>query len=643
MEEPDEPTGWTVTADGQVYGHAALWNTCHTGKTGRCVVPPKNSSGYRFYRTGMVETEDGDAVATGRITLGTGHASLTASPTAAAEHYDNTGTVVADVVAKDGRHGIWVTGALRPDVSPERIRELRGASLSGDWRNIGGKLEMLGLLAVNVPGFPVPRAAASLAASGAGEEEEIMALVAAGITEVDEGLDELETEQPDITDEEFAAELDTLQAAAKSSEARRHRKIAKVMREYKNGTLKSSTGEVVKSRKQALAIALSESRMKASAEEDGCACLDLPAARGVTAAAYKKEKPVTADAPDYKDEKAALMEAGWEVVDEGKGWCVLRNPDTGDERTVGDREEEGETEPDDEGAETASAEPVDPMDLPAAYHGPRFGDQLLAASFTSKQREKLAKAGKAMSDGSFPIRNRSDLSNAIQSVARASDPEAAKRWIIKRARALKAVDALPASWNITASAEEELAAAAFEESKHPRYKKGDQKGGQFAPKGSGTTPENATEAAVQSMGTAQLKKEWESGNTHPNVAAELKARGYGGWARDHAPKEPAVSRSEAAQRAESARNTQVRSRSGAVIQPGDTVYDLSGITDSGKQGVPHEVEAVIPDKNVVGGYKVQLKGSEFGALHPDSISHNPPRSDFTGQGDPFAKPKKKRR
>jgi hypothetical protein len=37
-------------------------------------------------------------------------------------------------------------------------------------------------------------------------------------------------------------------------------KIAKVMREFENGTLRSSSGELVTSREQALAIAMSEAR-----------------------------------------------------------------------------------------------------------------------------------------------------------------------------------------------------------------------------------------------------------------------------------------------------------------------------------------------------------------------------------------------
>lgn len=38
------------------------------------------------------------------------------------------------------------------------------------------------------------------------------------------------------------------------------KKVEKVMREYKEGSLRSSSGKKVKSRKQAIAIALSESR-----------------------------------------------------------------------------------------------------------------------------------------------------------------------------------------------------------------------------------------------------------------------------------------------------------------------------------------------------------------------------------------------
>ena len=48
--------------------------------------------------------------------------------------------------------------------------------------------------------------------------------------------------------------------AKKSSSSTGKRKVHKVMKEYKEGDLKSGSGGKVKSRKQAVAIALSEAR-----------------------------------------------------------------------------------------------------------------------------------------------------------------------------------------------------------------------------------------------------------------------------------------------------------------------------------------------------------------------------------------------
>ena len=45
-----------------------------------------------------------------------------------------------------------------------------------------------------------------------------------------------------------------------SHNSKGERKIHKVMKEHKEGTLKSSSGQKVKSRKQAVAIALNEAR-----------------------------------------------------------------------------------------------------------------------------------------------------------------------------------------------------------------------------------------------------------------------------------------------------------------------------------------------------------------------------------------------
>jgi hypothetical protein len=75
------------------------------------------------------------------------------------------------------------------------------------------------------------------------------------------------------------------------------------------------------------------------------------------------------------------------------------------------------------------------------------------------KREDLAKSGAAMKDGSFPIRNVEDLKNAIQAHGRAKDVAAAKKHIIKRARALGKYNLIPDEWKkaktIAASAQVE--------------------------------------------------------------------------------------------------------------------------------------------------------------------------------------------
>ena len=68
------------------------------------------------------------------------------------------------------------------------------------------------------------------------------------------------------------------------------------------------------------------------------------------------------------------------------------------------------------------------------------------AELTDQQRQQLAAQGLAMSDGSFPIRNKADLARAIMAFGRASNPMAVKTWILKRAQALDAMNLLPPSW-----------------------------------------------------------------------------------------------------------------------------------------------------------------------------------------------------
>jgi hypothetical protein len=75
-----------------------------------------------------------------------------------------------------------------------------------------------------------------------------------------------------------------------------------------------------------------------------------------------------------------------------------------------------------------------------------YDEDMNKREFSGATRERMAESGTAMPDGSFPIASRSDLMNAIRSVGRAKNYDAAKQHIIRRARALNAMDMLPEDW-----------------------------------------------------------------------------------------------------------------------------------------------------------------------------------------------------
>lgn len=69
------------------------------------------------------------------------------------------------------------------------------------------------------------------------------------------------------------------------------------------------------------------------------------------------------------------------------------------------------------------------------------------AKFSEEDRQELARKGWALPDGSYPIRNVSDLKNAIQAYGRAKDKKEAKKHIIKRAKDLhRYYDLIPEEW-----------------------------------------------------------------------------------------------------------------------------------------------------------------------------------------------------
>jgi len=74
--------------------------------------------------------------------------------------------------------------------------------------------------------------------------------------------------------------------------------------------------------------------------------------------------------------------------------------------------------------------------------------EIVKREVSAEERQRLADRGAAMPDGSYPIANVSDLKNAIQAFGRAKNPSAVKKHIIRRARALNALDVLPDEWNV---------------------------------------------------------------------------------------------------------------------------------------------------------------------------------------------------
>ena len=164
-------TKLTVTDEGHVFGHLAAWNECHRDVTNReCVLAPRSRNGYDPFHLGTVKTAEGDTVNVGKIIMDTRHAAINLGYAATAVHYDNTGDEVAVIRCGEDDFGIWFSGAIVPEATPQKVAKLRRSPLSGDWRRERGALELTAALAVNAPAFPIYSM----------EDDEVMALTAAG-------------------------------------------------------------------------------------------------------------------------------------------------------------------------------------------------------------------------------------------------------------------------------------------------------------------------------------------------------------------------------------------------------------------------------------------------------------------------------
>ena len=155
-QRPEEAPGWgcplTIMEDGVIYGHVALRTRCH-GAFAACVLAPDSGGDFSYFLTGEAER----GTATGPLILGTTHGVNSDGTLKGHDHLANTGTAVADLTVGSDAHGTWCAGRLRPGVTERQIADLRGSTLSGEWHAINGKLRLVGILAVNSPGYLIQR------------------------------------------------------------------------------------------------------------------------------------------------------------------------------------------------------------------------------------------------------------------------------------------------------------------------------------------------------------------------------------------------------------------------------------------------------------------------------------------------------
>lgn len=171
--EADHPQKIIITADRRVYGHLAVWETCHEGIASECVIVPRPSDGYVSFNQPGPLTERGQ-VQTGPIFAYGGHRRAGTAPTLE-QAYGGIENAWCDVRVIEGKFGPWLSGVVRPDVSEETVYAARASRISGHW--LGGKLKAI--VSVNVEAYSV----------GGTIEDELAAAFSFSLN--DEGVSEL--------------------------------------------------------------------------------------------------------------------------------------------------------------------------------------------------------------------------------------------------------------------------------------------------------------------------------------------------------------------------------------------------------------------------------------------------------------------
>lgn len=366
--EPDRYQPIEVTADGHWTGHIAKAGQCYLGERSCKTAPMSNTSPpYKAFHRTVAKCDDGTEVACGFVTIGTKHAPalLSLKPGQVADQYDHTGTIGAKIRCSNGRHGVWSSGTLMPDLKERELAVLQGPEVSGDWRRWDDPdtghaypLELLGVLGVPFPAYPGTRTRPELLVASGGE-------VVAQVGTLDPACAECEEEDP--------------MAAAD---------VERITRlEFALATVLSVLDVAPEKRAETFALAPDD-------------------------VAFLLATYVANDGREVDRDAAA-------VASLNGGTMTVSIDGSGDVALV------------DLSAPLSAAEQ-------ARYF----------AKYDQAARDKMAKSGAALPDGSYPIGDEEDLRAAIRAVGRGSGShDTIRAHIIKRAKALGKSDLLPDNWN----------------------------------------------------------------------------------------------------------------------------------------------------------------------------------------------------
>jgi DNA-binding ferritin-like protein len=462
------PTPLTVTDDGRVFGHIAAWHVDHIGLSFG-TKPPRSKSGYSYFHTGVCRTEEGEDVPVGQLTLAGGHAPLEASAKSAAKHYDDTASAFADVHAGEDSFGIWVSGSLRPEITAHQVRAIRASAPSGDWRPIQGALELVAVCQVNVPGFPIARARV---ASG-----EVMALVAAGANYLARLKDdpELLNQYAEIAKsrfaslkEEFINESGITAGGAGDIEplylSSLHSLMADVVNLYfrAHGYHWNVVGADFAQYHELFQEIYED--VYSSIDPMGENIRKLGGFPKISIADYAHMSSLSGSELSGGSPRALaadLLLANEVVIDELK--AMFQMLEAANEQGVADfiagridMHQKWQWQLSSSLSEVellvTENEPVE-INFETVFSA--LEEQgLVAAGPSEAVREELAKSGEALPNGSYPIRNVSDLRKAVRAYGRSKPSDRAKvrRHITKRAKALGKPELIPDEWkNLSAS------------------------------------------------------------------------------------------------------------------------------------------------------------------------------------------------